>query len=164
MTIKEAEANIKRMGTYYIVSCPERLPNHIDTLIEFVRWYVNIGRSFETKRAKSHTHQCYGGSFRSAGDITRIARHYFPKATLVEVRDELLRLAKAKQISSNICYDIKKRVFMSGPGTLNEGILDEFGWTFTHFLNENNAKKKSPVSRPGTKQNSKGRSLLHNRS
>jgi hypothetical protein len=61
--------------------------------------------------------QCSSMARRSAGDLYRLMRTYYPKITYAKTRKLLLELISEHFISSNHCRDIRKRVYWS-PGLM----------------------------------------------
>lgn len=83
-----------------------------------------------TINAKSHKYQCSASRRRSAGDIFRIMRYYYPKSTFKSVRSLLYDMISKKELSSLYCCTINKRVFyrnrdLYGSPHYNEGAYDE---------------------------------------
>lgn len=75
------------------------------------------------------------GCRRSLGDVYKIAKYYYPKCTLKEVKDILYTFAenesKLKGFRSSYCHSTKKRMFYYSSdaknGILNGDENDEFG-------------------------------------
>jgi hypothetical protein len=78
----------------------------------------------------NHYH-CNAHKRRSAGDIFLVAKKFYPKVTLKEIRETLRELALEGQISTNYCHTIQKRVFFNkdifGHRFCILGVKDEFG-------------------------------------
>lgn len=76
---------------------------------------------------------------RSAGDIFRICKHYYPNCTLEEVLIVLDSIHDGEGIKSQICKQIQKRVFSSADNDeiMHLELKDEFGRKPGDYVNEN---------------------------
>jgi hypothetical protein len=119
-----------------------RMENELSTdlsLYEFIKHFLSTYWRYCTIYVRNGRPQ-QTGSARSIGDIYRVCKYYFPKVSLVEVYNVMIRLIKEKRISSNICGTVHKRVYESHtdslPSTYNSfsgASTDEFGVDFTSF-------------------------------
>lgn len=97
-----------------------------DSLEKFIKNFIgkyNNDNELETIFVDSEESQCESGLRRSGGDIFRLCKYYYPKCTLEQVLMILDNLiitnavigeeADNEYLKSNICREIRKRVFIS---------------------------------------------------
>ncbi len=76
---------------------------------------------------------------RSAGDIFRICKHYYPKCTLEGVLTALDEMSGDDGVTSSICYQIHKRTYRHSSdanGSIhNRSIRDEFNRVPGDYIN-----------------------------
>jgi hypothetical protein len=69
---------------------------------------------------------------RSQGDLFLLMKYYYPDITFKEVRNLLFQLLNSEKISTDYCWNIRKRVFW--PNQLVDAhiysvdIVDEYNW------------------------------------
>lgn len=89
-----------------------------------------------TLYADNNSKQCSKAKRRSAGDIFRITKYYYPQVTLKQVLNSLSSLALNKKIRSSMCEMINKRVYYASnqPHVFQENEKDEFNHTINEYL------------------------------
>lgn len=102
-------------------------------------FFTEYNREYSTRHLNKRL-QCHLGRRRSLGDLYRIVKHYYPKATLKEVLRvlyvELPEELKGFRIS--FCSEIKRKVFYYSyfRNTFVGNTRDEFGITPNEYKNE----------------------------
>lgn len=168
MSKKEAQDYINQEGPYKLQGL-DKLPEESNTLKEFL---YNFIWKYERKHATLYTGktrdgaiQTNSGRSRSMTDMARIAKYYFPKSTIVQVRNALMELSDENRIGVGMCYSIRRRIFVQGKSKSYNDCRDEFGWLFNKpmkkDINEHSTSKKPAVEIVGKRATvvSKGRQV-----
>jgi hypothetical protein len=138
MSLSKVNIAIGRRGRMYIPRLPIGEYQNLDKE-GFVRRFFSMWNSkyavhFDIKTENPEDLppvQCHLGARRSLGDITLILRHYYPKTTIIEVREILRELVRKQYLQTYICPTVKRRVYWCGSGgDMSNGYRDEFGWTY----------------------------------
>lgn len=147
MKSAEANASIKRLMRFKLPPDVEKLITPKMPVEEFVKKFIQEwANKHPTLYAHSGATQTPQGKRRSLGDITRLCQFYYPtvKVSLELVKNILKDLINDKQISTDICDTIHKRVYFfraTKAQTIDETEdRDEYGWRL-------NLKKRTKLPR-----------------
>lgn len=129
----ELEAKLKRKIKIII---PNYKHKKEISLKEFIKNFIHLGPKTIYKKNKKH--QCNPGAYRSMGDIYNLCREYYPNVKVEEVMKCLVTLTKEGGISTSYCPNIRKRVFRSAYGNLDQS------WRFNIYkITDENELKES---------------------
>lgn len=157
MEFKIGKHNVKENWEYYQSKIDRDMPVKFekldkkdikDTKLEdFIKLSIqayNMGQN--TIRVKSKTIQCTRGRRRSAGDIYKVCKYYYPGIKLEEVVKILYKFVTDEKINitTGICSTILKRIYYNGYGTNFhvDHIFDEFYRKPNDYYNENKTIKE----------------------
>jgi hypothetical protein len=147
-SLKNFEKDLISQGLLRIRSTSKKSAREINLPLKLFVYnlLVTAEASYDSKSGRQQT---TGGKRRSAGDIFRICKYYYPECTLKEVILTLNELTyeqfDKRNVISSICSTINKRVYRADlwarKGTrYNDTSRDEFNLTIkgTEKLNNNN--------------------------
>lgn len=137
-TFEEKKIEIEKMPKIYLEDF--KVPIKRTSLKTFINNFINeYNMTHNTLFVKDNTIQTRQSKHRSSGDIYKICKFYFPNKSfkLETIMRILYELIQEKQIITQYCYGVGKRVFLYyNPYFRNYQIkkeLDEYGLTFNDW-------------------------------